>query len=536
MQPTTEPSKLKVLSAAVVRRVAFNRGSSGHHKAPWLPLSEPFLRRPFEAESDRLCAAQRAVERHFGVLSTLGPLQATAERNDRWQDGSSAASARTQAETRQGRGLLLRDGLTTGDNGDDECSIGSLHSQASQLSLDTVPAMRPRAYYLLRNVQRARRRKVVRRLKDDLDVQRTRALLRRIRDKDERPARAKARRRVLHRQRKMLVLIRIACFASVAESRFRRGLARRREQELRHQGARRIEQAYILSKNRRVWRRYARFRAALMDNSWLLRMGLRAWRRRRSADRVRTFLLEAPALRRNQAHRITKAFMSKVRLLQDQARAFLACKKARMAMLRSVWAEEEAGVLRDLERRIRRGRSMPLVRLSDADHTPEVRSLTRAVNRRALRWRQIHQSFDELIQSQVDKHRIETLTTDRLRPKPLPADVRDQELHELLREYRKTYMQGAAAFQRALEIARNDARKTGFTSEDIRRSFQEHAEGQPLVFRLRLTQASYDRPVFLMMRPLLSTSLTRPLREKMRLRYTDLHAKMYGDVVTGRGA
>ena len=82
--------------------------------------------------------------------------------------------------------------------------------------------------------------------------------------------------------------------------------------------------AYDVAK--RVWQRFARFKAALNDGvKWQLSLHVRCWRKYRSADRCRRFLHD----HRDAPRKMVATFMYKVRLIQGLAKGWIACTRAR---------------------------------------------------------------------------------------------------------------------------------------------------------------------------------------------------------------
>ena len=108
--------------------------------------------------------------------------------------------------------------------------------------------------------------------------------------------------------------------------------------------------------NQKFWRDLAKFLSLLKKHAWRMALQVKAWRRFRSANLVRQFLLDAKAL--GGSVRVVSAFSTKVRKVQAFAVKFLECTRARHEFIRGVMGEVAAEVLAETQALLDEQRSM----------------------------------------------------------------------------------------------------------------------------------------------------------------------------------
>uniref|UniRef100_A0A6U4GWT6 Uncharacterized protein n=1 Tax=Phaeomonas parva TaxID=124430 RepID=A0A6U4GWT6_9STRA len=431
---------------------------------------------------------------------------------------------RTSSLPSDPEGLLLRDSHVNDDDAKSLCSAASLVSIAS------APCYRPKEYYVLQSLAEAKRReRCLRKRKKLRDANRV-LVLKSIREKNTRRARADARRQFLAMQAEHLRNIVMMNYANVAFKKFAHARTTKRMQANMGEEATRIQRAYVLSRDRRLWKRYALFAARIDKDKWKLCLAIRTWRRQRAADRVTRFMLEFKGQRRAGLDKVAKNFVERVKRIQRCARHFLRCLRERMKILRVVWNDEEQLCLKRIQRELRRDRTMLLDNPPGDNADDEVRRLTRGLNRRVNTWRALDKKMGNLLHDQIAKGRIPD-DEGSLLPKPLPVEVREDELRSLLAMYRKIHLQEESRLREKIDLLRRKEANRKYNPDDIRRMFNSHKQGEVMQLKSFDAGDAFARPIFNMLSMSAGFNAARPLRDELRRRYRRRHAEMYGDVV-----
>ena len=391
-----------------------------------------------------------------------------------------------------------------------------------------VPSLMPPDLLAARNRIASRRRKVARGARAQREAASEGALLAKLREKALRPARAARRRESAELCRRWLVAAahaRLAAATGVGDARFVALRAARENGRRREGAAARIQRVWNAYASKRVWQRFARFKAALNDGvKWQLSLHVRCWRKYRSADRCRRFLHD----HRDAPRKMVATFMYKVRLIQGLAKGWIACTRTRLDLMHEMWQQVELEHLDALREKLVDDARMTSFEIPP-DLTASEALLGRQINKQIHDWQRKHRDMERLVQKYRAQGRI-THSAHGLRDRvpPLRADARNRALRGLLREARWDHGAVIDGWRNKVEHGDSLVPRVFDKSEAVRVMFS-HPRG-----RVRELD---EHDVFI------ETDLTRPtlrlwtrfaprsMRDEIRAMYLKMHEEKHGDVV-----
>ena len=113
-----------------------------------------------------------------------------------------------------------------------------------------------------------------------------------------------------------------------------------KEQKRQDEAANFLQTTLSKIKSNKLWAQYTEFYARVVRSRWIFMMAIRCWRRRKSVDKLKVFLIEQK--QQSTMSIMVSKFLKKVRRLQKFVKEFIQCHRARMSILVDVWNDVES--------------------------------------------------------------------------------------------------------------------------------------------------------------------------------------------------
>jgi len=88
-----------------------------------------------------------------------------------------------------------------------------------------------------------------------------------------------------------------------------------------NEAATHLQQTLSKARSKKMWAKYVKFYAEVFKSKWIFQMGVRTWRKKKSVDQIKKFLLDNKD--RNPMNLMVNKFITKVKKVQRFARHFL---------------------------------------------------------------------------------------------------------------------------------------------------------------------------------------------------------------------
>jgi len=189
-------------------------------------------------------------------------------------------------------------------------SIGSLGSQASIVTQMSACHMST-SLIMARAMDRFEKRKQVNQLKKFQTMHARAMLMNKIEEKKNRPKKLRRERRFKKGQETWLTIATLIKNKTTWEANFRDLVEKRKRQTEMDEASRYLQKTLSSLKSKKLWAKYTRFYAHVVRSRWIFMMAIRCWRRRKSADKMKIFLLEQK--QQSQISIMVSKFLKKVR-------------------------------------------------------------------------------------------------------------------------------------------------------------------------------------------------------------------------------
>ena len=235
------------------------------------------------------------------------------------------------------------------------------------------------------------------------------------------------------------------------------------EDKKRRMAAAVIQRMHKSRKNVQMWQLAVKFVVRVHKCKPRLSLAVRCWRRYRAADRLRAFLADhlSDAVKLKV---LLYKFIRRVRQCQRAIRDFIACRDARLAVLRKVWDSQQAIYLKFLEKNKGEESKNASSPGSGGGPTTPAKKMGFGQNPHAKRRGSVSkgsQSSSSLLNDAISS--LKEIREDAAIPK-VPKATRDACLATLLQKQRKTFLKGE---QQAASMRSPDSRMLGTRKNSV---------------------------------------------------------------------
>lgn len=160
----------------------------------------------------------------------------------------------------------------------------------------------------------------------------------------------------------------------------------------------RVQRWYKKELARKLWSNLIRFSAVVMNVRWQLALNIKIKVKRRSVRIIR-YILER-SLASGKAANIVSLYIGTIRKIQGFMRDFLACRKAKMQILRKIWKIEALTFEKEVKRSINESQKMNIIKLKKLNRSSHYfgssKSALKKVNADILDWKETDKKAKKL--------------------------------------------------------------------------------------------------------------------------------------------
>jgi len=188
-------------------------------------------------------------------------------------------------------------------------------------------------------------------------------LLEKLEEKKNRPKKLRQERMRQRAIQKCLAAVVAVNYNKNLQINFHKKIQQLKERKEMDKAATFLQETISSIRSKKLWLKYTEFYARVVRSRWVFMMAIRCWRRRKSVDKIKVFLVEQSQI--STMSIMVSKFLKKVRRLQKFAKQFVACHRARMKILVDVWNDVESQFEKRLSERMKEARRMRPIKLSE---------------------------------------------------------------------------------------------------------------------------------------------------------------------------
>ena len=339
----------------------------------------------------------------------------------------------------------IDDDETTLSNGDSTLASSlagqhSLTSMASVVSMMSMGQHTPTNVIIAKAMDRFNKRKEAYERKQQKTALVRSALLAKLHDKKMKPIRAKQERRRLKALQTWLAWVTFQKSANLLKEKYEARKVFLEKLEKQNKMATKLQTSLARARTKKLWAKYMKFYSVVFRSRWMFQMAIRTWRKKKSANIVKQFLLENKD--RNPMNLMVTKFLTKVRKVQRFIKNFLHCHMQRLQMLGEMWDEVEDKFAKRLENRMKDARMMKPLQVSRNFKIDPL--AVKAYNTTCELWQIMDRKMEALLQSEREKKHLPRSKMAALRIQKLTDSQKRDALSLVLKERRKWHIENIA--------------------------------------------------------------------------------------------